>query len=130
MKVALSMMGLALLVAAIVASSGCGAGSTPKPADPDLAHEALRTVLDAWKSGETPADLGKRTPPIQVLDLDWQARLALVSYMAEPEGKLVGHDLNYPVVLELKNSKGRTIKKTAVNTVTTRPEILVLRQEG
>jgi hypothetical protein len=124
------MMGLALYVAVIAASSGCGAGGTPHTADPDLAHEALRTALDAWKSGEKPADLGKRTPPIQVLDLDWQGGLALVGYMAEPEGKLVGHDLNYPVVLELKNSKGRTIKKTAVYTVTTRPEILVLRQEG
>jgi hypothetical protein len=126
----LRVMGAGLLLGAIAVSSGCGAGQTPRAADPDQAHQALRTVLDAWKSGEMPADLGKRTPPIRVLDLDWQAGHALLGYQAGAEGKRVGHDMNYPVQLELRNSRGRTIKKTAVYTVTTHPEVLVLRQEG
>ena len=29
--------------------------------------------------------------------------------------------MNYPVVLELKSPKGKSVKKTAVYTVTTRP---------
>ena len=38
--------------------------------------------------------------------------------------------MNYPVVLELKSPKGKSVKKNAVYTVTTRPELLVSRQEG
>ena len=38
--------------------------------------------------------------------------------------------MNYPVVLELKSPKGDSVKKTAVYTVTTSPELLVSRQEG
>jgi hypothetical protein len=38
--------------------------------------------------------------------------------------------MNYSVLLELKSAKGGSIKKNAVYTVTTRPRILVARQEG
>jgi hypothetical protein len=38
--------------------------------------------------------------------------------------------MNYPVLLELKNPKGSTVKKKAVYTITTSPEVLILRQEG
>lgn len=110
--------------------SGCGAGGNAQPADPAQAQETLRTVLDAWKAGEKPADLGRRSPPIQVQDQDWQAGYTLVGYKAATEGKLVGFDMNYPVDLELKNTKGNSVKKTAVYSVTTQPELLVMRQEG
>jgi hypothetical protein len=111
-------------------SSGCGAGDTAQPADPGQAQEALRAVLEAWKAGETPEDLSKRTPPIHVKDVDWTSGLHLVSYQAGETGQLVGYDLNYLVVLELKSPKGTSIKKNAVYTVTTRPELFVARQEG
>ncbi|HZW35099.1 MAG TPA: hypothetical protein VFF52_30535, partial [Isosphaeraceae bacterium] len=78
----------------------------------------------------TPEDLSKRTPPIHVKDLDWTSGLRLVSYQAGETGKLVGYDMNYLVVLELKSPKGNSIKKNAVYTVTTHPEFLVARQEG
>jgi hypothetical protein len=38
--------------------------------------------------------------------------------------------MTYPVVLEMENPKGKSVKKNAVYTVTTRPELLVSRQEG
>ena len=79
-------------------------------------------MLDAWKAGETPEDLAKRSPPIHVKDVDWSGGFRLVSYKAGDEGKLVGYDMNYPVVLELKSPKGKSVKKTAVYTVTTQPE--------
>jgi hypothetical protein len=117
------------LAAALVAISGCGGGSAVQ-ADPDQAREALRVVLDAWKAGQTPADFENRTPPIHVKDLDWKNGLQLVSYQAGGPGKLVGYDMNYAVLLELRSTKGGSIKKNAVYTVTTRPQILVARQEG
>jgi hypothetical protein len=115
---------------ALLISSGCGTGGTAHPADATQARETLHAVLDAWKAGEKPEDLSKRTPPIHAKDVDWSGGFRLVSYTAGDAGKLVGYDMNYPVVLELKSPKGTSVKKNAVYTVTTRPELLVARQEG
>jgi len=115
---------------AILLTAGCGTGDRPHQADPTQAKTTLHAVLDAWKSGAKPESLADRTPPIRVLDLDWKGGHTLLSYEASAEGKLNGYDLNYPVILELKKPKGGTVKKTAVYTVTTHPEILVMRQEG
>jgi hypothetical protein len=111
-------------------SGGCGAAQSAHTSDPAQAQQALHAVLDAWKAGEQPADLEKRTPPIHVKDLDWLDGFRLVSYKAGEEGRLVGYDMNYPVVLELKSPKGTSVKKNAVYTITTRPELLISRQEG
>lgn len=109
---------------------GCGFEPPPQQADPDQAKTTLHAVLDAWKSGAQPDSLQAQSPPIRVLDLDWKEGDQLISYEASAEGRLVGYDMNYPVVLELKKRKGGVVKKTAVYTVTTHPEVLVMRQEG
>jgi hypothetical protein len=119
------------LAGSLLILSGCGAGGAAEQADPAKAQETLNAVLDAWKSGEKPADLEKRTPPIHVKDLDWVGGFRLVGYKADAAaGKLAGFDMSYPVVLELESPKGKSVKKNAVYTVTTRPELLVSRQEG
>jgi hypothetical protein len=118
------------LAASLVVLSGCGAGDSAQQADPAQSQDALHAVLDAWKSGEKPADLEKRTPPIHVKDLDWQGGFRLVGYKADAAGKPAGYDMTYPVVLELESPKGKSVKKNAVYTITTRPELLVSRQEG
>ena len=118
------------ILGALLISAGCGMGGSAHPADPDQAREALIAVLDAWKAGEKPEDLGNRTPPIHVKDTDWKGGFVLVSYNAQTEGKLAGYDMNCPVSLELKSPKGKSAKKTVIYTITTRPELLVTRQEG
>src|SRR5262245_63082438 len=89
-------LGVLLLIA------GCSSAGSAIRADPAQAQRSLRTALDAWKAGETPESLEQRTPPIRVKDIDWQGGRALISYQADAEGKLIGYDMNYPVVLELK----------------------------
>jgi hypothetical protein len=118
------------LAGSLIILSGCGAGGAAERADPAQAQDALHAVLDAWKAGEKPEDLEKRTPPIHVKDLDWAGGFKLVGYQADAAGKLAGYDMTYPVVLEMENPKGKSVKKNAVYTVTTRPELLVSRQEG
>lgn len=108
----------------------CGCGETPRAADSAQARTALQVALDAWKAGESPEDLARRAPPLHVRDTDWNGGFRLVGYDAGAEGRRVGYDMNYPVVLELKNPKGRLVKKNAVYTVTTSPELVVLRHEG
>jgi hypothetical protein len=130
MKRIMQTLGPGWLAATLVILSGCGAGGTPDPADPARAQEALRAVLDAWKAGDQPEDLEKRTPPIHVKDLDWRNGFHLVRYRADADGRLVGYDMNYLVVLELRSPKGNAVKRNALYTVTTRPQVLILRQEG
>ena len=125
-----SVVASATLLALPFLMTGCGFDPSPQLADPDQARTTLHAVLDAWKAGARPESLRSQSPSIQVLDLDWNDGQQLLSYQADQEGRLVGFDMNYPVVLELKKRKGGTVKKSAVYTITTHPEILVLRQEG
>jgi hypothetical protein len=112
----------------MLACGGCGPSA--RPSDHGEGRKALQAVLDAWKGGEKPDVLAQRSPSIHVSDGDWMSGLLLKSYKADDEGKLVGTDLSYSVVLELKTPKGKVTKKTAVYAVTTHPLILVLRQDS
>lgn len=118
---------LTLLLLLLLGLTGCG--SMASPSDPVEGLKVLQTTLDAWKAGEQPADLAKRTPPIHVSDGDWLSGLRLQNY-STGENKLVGSDVNYNVVLELKNAKGAAVKKDAVYAVTTSPKLLVNRQDS
>ena len=119
---------LATVLIMVLACSGC-AGSA-SPSDQVEGREALRTVLDAWKGGETLEALAQRTPPIHVSDGDWMSGLRLQGYEADDEGKLVGSDVNFNVVLQLKTKRGKLVRKDAVYVVTTHPQLLVLRQDS
>jgi hypothetical protein len=114
----------------LLTASGCGAGGTPETADSAQAQAALRAALESWKSGQKPEDLARQSPPIHVKDADWDGGFRLVDFRADAQGKLAGYDVNYAVVLELKSPKGVPIKKNAVYTITTRPELVIARQEG
>jgi hypothetical protein len=119
------------LAGVLILVLGCGGcGPSASPSDPAEGRKALQTVLDAWKGGEKPDALAQRTPPIHVTDGDWMSGLRLQSYKADDDGKLVGSDVNYNVVLELKTAKGKVVKKNAVYAVTTHPQLLVLRQDS
>ncbi len=115
---------------ALLLSSGCGPGGHPPPADAAQARAALLAALDCWKAGERPEALARQSPAIHVKDMDWDGGFRLVAYRADADGRLVGYDMNYPVVLELKSPKGTAVKKNAVYTVATRAEVYITRQEG
>jgi hypothetical protein len=112
----------------ILALGAAGCGTSASPADRADGGKALQAALDAWKGGKTPGDLEKQTPSIHVSDGDWKSGYALESYKAD-EGKLVGADLNYAVVLEMKDPKGKATTKNVVYAVSTHPQLLVLRQD-
>lgn len=117
----------AVVLLLTIAASGCGSSWTP--ADPDDGRKALIAALDAWKGGGTPAALAQGTPSIHVADGDWNSGAKLQGYKADEQGKHFGADLNYHVVLELKNARGKLTKKEAVYAVSTQPQLMVLRQD-
>lgn len=114
------------VLALILIAGGCG--ESARPSDQEEGRKALQTALETWKSGGNPDALAQQNPPIHASDDDWKSGLVLQNYQAD-EGKLVGSDLNYNVVLELKNRRGKVSKRTAVYAVTTHPLLLVFRQE-
>lgn len=116
--------------ALLLAFGAAGCGPSAPASDPGEGRKTLQAVLDAWKGGEKPEALAQRIPPIHVTDGDWMSGLRLQSYKANDEGNLVGTDVNYKVVLELKTAKGKTVTRDAVYTVTTRPQLLVQRQDS
>jgi hypothetical protein len=117
------------LLVLLMATGGGGCSPSARPSDPSEGRKALQAVLDAWKGGAKPDSLALQNPSIHASDGDWASGLALRDYRADGEARLVGSDLNYSVVLELKGSRGRVTKKTAVYAVTTHPMLMVLRQD-
>jgi hypothetical protein len=115
---------------ALMFTTGCGVSISTPTADPGEAQKTLHAALDAWKAGEKPEDLKKRATPIHIQDVDWGNGLRLVSYKADGDGKLMGFDMNYSVLLELTTPRGKAVKKNAVYTISTHPELLVLRHDG
>jgi hypothetical protein len=119
------------LASVLIMVLGCGGcGQSASPSDQIVGRKALQAVLDAWKGGEKPDALARWTPPIHVSDGDWMSGIRLQGYEADDGGKLVGSDVNFNVVLELKTAKGKVVKKDAVYAVTTHPQLLVLRQDS
>ncbi len=119
-----------ILIVVLVVVLGGGCSPSARPSDPAEGRKALQATLDAWKKGEKADTLANQSPSIHASDKDWKSGLRLQGYQADDEGRLVGSDLNYSVVLELKNARGRVVKKTAVYTVTTDPQILIHRQDN
>src|SRR5262245_50329760 len=80
-------------------------GPDERPADPELARQALQTSLDAWKNGVAPATLHQRQPPIRVDDEDFMIGSRLESYQVKDPVKELGNSLAYPVALKLRDRK-------------------------
>jgi hypothetical protein len=119
---------LTLMFSLALGSAGCG---TSRPAsDRGDATQALHSALDAWKRGEKPEGLAQKSPPIHATDGDWLAGLKLQNYQADDNGSVVGSDVHFKVVLEVKTDKGRVVKKNATYSVTTGAQLLVKREDS
>jgi hypothetical protein len=112
----------------VVVVVGCAKGP-PEPVDPDRACEALRTALDAWKSGATTDTLKSGQPPIYVNDSDWLAGHRLTSYELKANGKHYGAQYRCWVVLSLESSKGKRSDKTVKYLIDTHPRVVIVRDD-
>jgi hypothetical protein len=122
---ALRCMLISLAVAALLA--GCSGSQRAAPVDADRAREALKTALDGWKKGDTPAALNQNTPPITAQDMDWLAGAKLLDYAMTGEGKSVEANLYVPVTLSMKMADGKAAKKNVTYVVGTSPYLTVFR---
>ena len=120
---------IALALASAIAAPGCSEGPVRAPdVDAPRAREALRTALEGWKNGRTPAALKAGSPAIVVQDLDWEAGAALAAFEVRGEGKADTANLRIPVELTLRDAKGKEARKAVTYVVGTSPTITVFRE--
>jgi hypothetical protein len=96
------------------------------PADVAEADRALRTALDAWKSGKSPAELEAARPSILVNDDDWRMGKHLLDFQME-ECSLAGRQVRCRVRLKLQDRDGKTNDQAAVYVIDTTPRIVIVR---
>jgi hypothetical protein len=109
-------------------AGGCGR-DRPVPADADVARTTLRTSLEAWKNGDPPDSLTKRTPPIYVAEREWKNGARLANYEVDPNDQLFGADLRCNVWLTMQDANGRERKKKATYSVGTNNKLTVVRED-
>jgi hypothetical protein len=113
---------------ALLGLTGC-TQPLPPETDPAKGREALRTVLDTWVSGGSPADLRRASAPIVAYDPDWQAGYRLQKYEIDPTDRRMGVDLLVKVTLSLAGPGSKTSERQVNFTVAIGKETVVLRQQ-
>jgi len=105
--------------------SGCGRKLDPD-VDPAEGDKALRTALEAWKSGKSPEDLEKEHPPILMNEDDWRMGKRLLDFKME-SGSLSGRQVRCRVQIKLQGKDGKTVDREAVYIIDTIPRIVIVR---
>ena len=120
---------LAWLVALIATAclAGCGVRERAAPLDVELAREALKTSLEAWKKGDSPDTLKNGSPSIIAQDPDWVTGARLVAYTLDGDDKRVAENLFVPVKLTLKLKNGKQATKNVTYVIGTSPQVMVFR---
>ncbi len=104
---------------------GCHRGLDPE-ADKDVADRALRTALEAWKSGKPQAELEKENPSIIMNEDDWRLGKRLVDFTTE-ESSLSGRQVRCRVRIKLQDKSDKTTERSAVYIIDTTPRIVIVR---
>lgn len=114
-----------LLLALCLATMGCGSSEGRNlPLDMDLARDACKDFLEAWKSGDKAADLA---PAIIGKDEAWDAGEKLTDFEFLPNESDGGSNLHIPVRLTVKSPQGRESKLEVTYIVGTYPKVTVFR---
>lgn len=119
---------LAVALLGLVAFVGCGK-KLPPPSTPETARETLTSALDTWSRGEPPSTLAGATPPVMVLDREWEEGYTLERYALEGDGYTLGLGVQQAVALELKSPQGKSLKKTVNYVVNAGNPLVVARQD-
>lgn len=106
--------------------AGCG-GVNP-PVDAAAAREALTAALDSWKRGDKADALQAASPPVYVIDAEWQAGAGLKDYSLAGDGQAVDANLFAPVVLTVRTPAGVEVKREVTYIVSTAPNRTVTRK--
>lgn len=111
-------------------AAGCSGGGGPRnaPVDEAKARDTLRSALDSWKRGEKVEQLQSASPPIYVIDPDWQSGAVLRDYQLVGEGTAMDANLSCPVRITVRvPGRGETTREVTF-IVSTAPNLTVSRK--
>ena len=91
-----------LLATAGLALAGCSEAPRSAPVEAAKARDALRAALESWKRGEKVEYLQSASPPIYVIDPEWQAGALLKEFKLVGDGTPQDANLLCPVLLTLR----------------------------
>lgn len=117
-----------LLAGIAYLATGCSGGAANAPVDAAAARDALTAALDSWKRGDKPDALQKASPPVFVIDPDWQAGAALKDYRITGDGKAMDANLHCPVTLTVRAANGAEATREVTFIVSTAPNRTVSRK--
>jgi len=112
---------------ALALFTGCGTPLPPET-DPAAGRNVLKTVLDTWARGGTPADLKAGQSPVVAYDPDWEEGYKLVKYEIAPTDRRAGVDLLVSVKLTVAKGSDKPREKTVNFTVAIGSQTVVIRQ--
>jgi hypothetical protein len=96
--------------------------------DPDRARQAVETVLDSWKRGESIEAYQTDSAAVTVQDSDWQAGCVLMSYEVQDDDAQDEANLHCRVHLRLRDRDGREMDKQVTYVIGTSPAVTVFRE--
>jgi hypothetical protein len=115
------------LLAGTALVAGCG-GPANAPVDAGRARAALREALESWKHGEPADRLQAASPPVYVIDPDWQAGATLKDYSVLDDGIAMDAHLHVHVRLTLRLTSGSEAAREVTFVVSTAPNLCVSRK--
>jgi hypothetical protein len=115
-----------VLVLAVIA--GCSSGPVHAPVDAARARETLRAALESWKKGDKSDALQSASPPIYVIDSEWQAGAKLMDFQLVGDGEEKDAHLFCPVQLTLRDAGGKVVKRDVTYIISTAPNLTVSRK--
>jgi hypothetical protein len=113
---------------AAVLLAGCSAGPANAPVDPEKARRTLRTALDSWKYGDAATALQGASPPIYVIDPEWQSGVRLTEYQILGDGEPKDAHLFCKVRLTVRGADGKEARQEVTFIVSTAPNLTVSRK--
>ena len=124
----LSWLGCTVLGLVGTIGLGCSQGIKNAPVDAGKGREILRTALDSWKKGEKVDALQSASPPIYVIDPEWQGGAKLQDYRITGDGEAMDAQLFCPVKLTLRDAGGQEVKRDVTYIIGTAPNRTVARK--
>ena len=122
--------GIAVLVATLLLP-GCSGPSRAHAVSEPTARDALKTALDGWKNGETPASFASASSPMIVQDFEWESGKKLLDYQLVDDGKPFDANLRVQVKLTIAGTDGKSASKNTEKKVWylvgTSPKVTVFR---
>lgn len=116
-----------LFAAGGLALAGCS-GPVNTPVDAVRARDALRTALDSWKRGEKIEQPQSASPPVYVIDPDWQAGAVLKDYKLVNDGTAMDAHLHCQVRLTVRPAGGAESTREVTYIISTAPNLTVTRK--